>query len=325
MQAPTRRLLLFVASLAALAAALEGLVRAHAPAFAAATNRALAKGALLDAHGPVDVLFFGTSRLQDGVSPGVFSAALGDPAVSAFNLAFTSSSLPSLEALAQRFAGRPGLRLVFVELSTPQLENGAPVWQENGPADPGVEGRLTDWVHGAARSIARRQAFVSDNVVRLPALLWFASALDGSETRVADQLAAFLGRREPRPEGFDAEAWQPLRWSPADTVVGDSPADERVERLTQLAQGYRAHGVRTVFVVPPLTQRFEPAEERGHAMKSLFARLAKASGAEVWDYSGLPLPDRFFRGESHLSRLGRASFSEALARETKLEGLLGTR
>jgi hypothetical protein len=324
---PARRLLLFVSGLAAVAVSLEWQVRAHEPVFAAATNRALAKAALLDAHGPVDVLFFGTSRLQDGVSPEVFSAALGEPTVSAFNLAFTSSSLPSLERLAQRYADRPGLRLVFLELSTPQLENGGPVWEESAPVGQDVEGRLTSWVHGEVRTIAHRQAFVEDNVVRLPALLWFAPALDGSETRVADQLAAFLGHREPRPEGFDPQAWEPVRWSPGDAVVGDGPPlpDARVDRLAGLAQDYRAHGVRTVFVVPPLTQRFEPAEERGHAMKSLFARLAKASGAEVWDYSSLPLPDRFFRGESHLNRRGRASLSEALAREAKLEGLLGTR
>jgi hypothetical protein len=98
---------------------------------------------------------------------------------------------------------------------------------------------------------------------------------------------------------------------------------ELVDRLARLVQGYRAHGVRTVFVVPPLTQRFEPAEERHDFMKAFFILLARASGADVWDYSSLALPDRFFRGESHLNRLGRANFSEALAREVATEGLLG--
>ena len=337
MQTPARRLLLFIGSLAALALALEGFVRAHEAPFAAATNRALAKAALLDAHGPEEVLFFGTSRVQDGVSPQVFSEALGAiPAVPAFNLAFTSSSLASLEELAKRYEDRPGLRLAFIELSTPQLENGGPVWDEPVPG-PDVEGQLTEWIHAHVRTIAHRQALVSDNVVRLPSLIWFAPALDGSETRLTDQFAAFFGQREGLLEGFEAAEWQPVRWTGSEPLPANPAAPPRrtlfsfatqqarsqfVERLTRLVEGYRSRGVRIVFVVPPLTVGFKPAEERGDFMKSFFILLAKGSGAEVWDYSGLVLPDRLFRGESHLNRIGRAYFSEALAREVASQGLL---
>ena len=264
MPTPTRRLLSFAAGLAALALALEAFIRTHEAPFAAAANRALAKAALLDAHGPVDVLFFGTSRVQDGVSPRVFSDSLGD-GVAAFNLAFTSSSLQSLEALAERYETRAGLKLVVLELSTPQLENGAPVWEET-PNGTDVEGRLTGWVHEHVRAVAHRQALVSDALVRLPSLLWFAPALDGSETRVTDQLASFFGHRERVPEGFDAAAWEPKRWtaqeaSPRDPTgswqgsliaqaVGKAQAP-LVDRLARLVAGYRSHGVRAVFVVPP--------------------------------------------------------------------------
>ncbi len=337
MQTPARRLLLFSGGLALLALGLEATVRAREAPFAAATSRALAKAALLDAHGPVDVLFFGTSRVQDGVSPQLFSDALGwIPPVSAFNLAFTSSSLESLEALATQYEGRVGLRLAVIELSTPQLQNGAPVWEAPPPAED-VEGRLTAWVHAHARTIAHRQAFVSDNVVRLPSLLWFAPALDGSETRVTDQLAAYLGHREALPASFDAAAWEPVRWTgqeelPAEPVPPPKRAlfanasrqarADLVDRLARLVEGYRVHGVQTVFVVPPLTQAFAPAEERDPFMKAFFILLARACGAEVWDYSSLALPDDVFRGESHLNRLGRALFSESLAREVARAGLL---
>jgi hypothetical protein len=347
-QTPARKLLLFVGSLAALALALEVLVRLDEPAFAAASNRALAKAALLDVHGPVDVLFFGTSRVQDGVSPRLFSEALGTAetgsAVAAFNLAFTSSSLNSLEELAQRYEARPGLRLAVIELSTPQLQNGVAAWElpasSESASGADVEARLTDWVHAHVRTIAHRQAFVSDNVVRLPSLLWFAADLDGSETRVTDQVAAFFGHRERMPDGFDAKAWEPVVWSPIAEVPAERvpPAPqalryfaqreartELVARLARLAQGYRAGGVRTLFIVPPLTKGFAPAEERDPFMKTFFAQLAKASSAPVLDYSSLVLPDEVFRGESHLNRLGRAYFSAALAGQVARSGFLKPR
>ncbi|MHB8418235.1 MAG: hypothetical protein ACYDCL_09175 [Myxococcales bacterium] len=316
-----RRLAAFALSLAALAAAVEWLVRAHQPAFVAATNRALAKAAILDRHGAVGVLFFGTSRMQDGVAPRIFSAELerlGSQGVTAFNLAFTSSSLESLEALAARYGYRPGLRLAVIELSSPQLENGPPVWDAEAPPGSDVEGRLTAWLHAHVRALADRRALVSDNLVRLPSLLWFGEDMDGSETRVLDQLLVFLGRRERPPEGFDGAAWTPLRWTGRDAIA-PTERPELADRLARLAHAFAG---RVVFVVPPYTQAFETPEERGARMKSLFAAVAARSGDEVWDYSSLVLPDRWFRGKSHLNHRGRAVFSTELAREVVRAGLL---
>jgi hypothetical protein len=319
---PSRRLCLFVLALGGLGVAAEWTVRAHEPEFTAATNRALAKAAILDRHGPVDVLFFGTSRMQDGVAPRVFSAELErllpGERLSAFNLAFTSSSLESLESLAERYRNRRGLRLSVIELSSPQLENGAPVWEVSPPAREGIEGRLTTWLHAHVRLIADRQALVSDNLVRLPSLLWFASDMDGSETRVVDQLLAFLGRREQPPASFDPDAWTPVRWTGSDTQGGSGQV-ELAERLARIAGTLPG---RVVFVVPPYTQAFELPEERTPTMKALFAAIAARSGAEVWDYSSLDLPDHWFRGKSHLNRAGRAVFSTMLAREVARAGLL---
>ncbi len=318
-----RRLCAFAFSVAVLVAAGEAFVRGHEAAFAAATNRALAKAAILDRHGPVDVIFFGTSRMQDGVAPRLFSEELerlvpGEP-VTAFNLAFTSSSLESLEALAARYGHRPGLRLAVIELSGPQLENGPPVWEGSPPPGTDVEGRLTGWLHAHVRLLADRQSLVSDNLVRLPSLLWFGGAMDGSETRVLDQLLAFLGRRERAPTDVDPSAWTPRRFTGLPLGEGQGADGLLVERLARLAHAFAGHAV---FVVPPYTRAYEDPRERGPAMKALFAALAARSGAEVWDYSDLDLPRRWFRGKSHLNREGRAVFSTMLAREVARAGLL---
>jgi hypothetical protein len=47
----------------------------------------------------------------------------------------------------------------------------------------------------------------------------------------------------------------------------------------------------------------------------MFAEVARRSGCEVWDFSSLALPERFFRNPSHLGDEGRAHFSRALAAE----------
>jgi hypothetical protein len=323
---PGRRLLVFALSLGALGAALEWTVRAHEPAFAAATNRALAKAALLDRHGPVDVLFLGTSRMQDGVSPRLFSDELARNApgtrVEAFNLAFTSSSLDSLEALAARFGHRAGLRLAVVELSAPQVENGPPVWERDPPPGQDIEGRLTAWLRAHVRTLAERKALVWDNLVRLPSLLWFGADLDGSETRVLDQALAFFGRRESPPPAFDASGWVPRRISSRSPSGGAGQGEAPSPIASRLAAIARVFDGRVVFVSPPYTRAFEDPKERSPEMKALFAQVALESGAPVWDYTDLELPKRWFRGKSHLNREGRAVFSTMLAREVGRAGLL---
>src|SRR5437660_876930 len=91
---PVQRLLRFVIGLAAVLAAIEISFRVWEPAIAASGNRVLTKAALLDAHGPLEVLFFGTSQSWDDVSPRLFSAQLEqlqpDLRARGFSLAVTS-------------------------------------------------------------------------------------------------------------------------------------------------------------------------------------------------------------------------------------------
>ena len=109
-----KKLLSYAAGVAAALGLIEGAFRLWQPAFAACGDRILTKAAVLDRHDRVDVLFYGTSRFWDAISPRLYAEELSAPDVRGFNLAVTSATLETLEMLAARFAARPGVRLAVV-------------------------------------------------------------------------------------------------------------------------------------------------------------------------------------------------------------------
>ncbi len=166
------RLLRFLAGTCAVLALAEGGFRLFAVEVSASVSRAGTKAALLDKQGRIEVLFFGTSRLWDGVSPRTFSAAF--PGVRAFSLAASGARLDTLEWLARRVAHRPGLRLAFVELSSPQLDPSPS--REAAPS--GLEAIAARY----SMLVANRGALRGESLERLPGLLLFPRRLDGSES-----------------------------------------------------------------------------------------------------------------------------------------------
>lgn len=312
-----RRLACFVLGLLVIVVGFEIFVRHYSALFASASHRALAKAAMLDQHPRVDLLFLGTSRTQDGVSPNLVTRALREisPALGelhGFNAAFTGSSLEALTSLATRFVQRADLKLLVIELSVPQLLNQPAPWEMKEKPPVTLEEKLAVMM-SVSRVVKYRSAFVSDNLGRLPALLLFGSALSGWETKGNDQIAAWLGKPEKPAEGFDAALWNPRLFSPGAPMQKlDAEQDILATKLSGIANLYRVRGVRVAFMVPPISRSFSPAPERD-ALESLFSEIARRSRCEVWDYARLDLPVRFYGNPSHLQREGRAHFSRALA------------
>lgn len=297
------KLLRFVAGTCAVLALAEGAFRVWSVELSASVSRAGTKAALLDKQGRVEVLFFGTSRLWDGISPRTFSAAF--PGVHAFSLAASGAKLGTLETLARRFAHRPGLRLAFVELSSPQLD--ASPSQE--PAPSGLEAVAARY----SRLVADRGALRGESLERLPGLLLYPRRLDGSEIHFGDQVAAILGRPPPMAE---APALHKTG-TPYDELRRVSrndgaPANDSVARLLAVGRELRAASVAVVFVVPPLL--CEPPEDVSAAAEVL------ATQFPVWNYQRAPLPAEAFRDCGHLNARGRAAFSRSLAAEAAREG-----
>lgn len=289
------KLLRYVAGTCATLALLEGAFRIFGREIAAAETRAGTKAALLDRHGPVEVLFFGTSRLWDAVSPRAFSAVF--PGARAFSLAASGAKLETLERLGSRFARRPGLRLAFVELSGPQLEPEPP--QASPPA--GVEAF-------AARHLAlveHRAALRGESLERLQELFVFPARLDGSELHPRDFVDAWFGHPPRRAPEDDL---RPVLVTPAAAAIPPAAA-----RMLAVASALRQGGARVVFVIPPV-RPCEPPED-------LSAAPALAVEFPVWSYQHVPLPPDRFRDCSHLNGEGRAAFSRALAQEALRAGI----
>jgi len=319
---PTQRLAAFAVGVLALLGGCELWVRSHEALFRAATHRALAKAALLDRQGPIDVLFVGTSRTQDGVSPRIFSqrlAAIGVASpVRAFNLAFTSSSLETLEYLAGRYAAREGLKLVVLELSAPQLKNETPPWEAPSHPPGTWEEGLFEGLEKHSRLVAHRKALVGENLIRLPGLILFPHKLDGSEVMLTDQLRKALGWGSDSRGPDDPDSWRPRVVVPA-SVPGGAVESPWVPRMARIARSFAGRRTRVVFVVPPLAAA-DASEEQAPMIKRMFAELATASESEVWDFSELAHADDFFRGPTHLNDKGRSAFSRALAERAVVAG-----
>lgn len=311
-------LIAFVGGLVVLLVAVELFERSHREIFAATTHRGLTKVAMFDRHPRVNVLFLGSSRTQDGVSPDLVTRTLRDIApelgeVTGFNAAFTGSSLGALVSLVPRFDGRSDVRIAVMELSEPQIFNEAAPWDEPPRTVVTLEDRLADAVQHVA-IVRYRKALIGANLGRLPSLL-AAASMGGWETKGSEQFASWLGRHEERATAFYPPQWRADVLLPTTPSAALSEADSKVaDQLASLAAHFSAHGVTPVFAVPPLASSELDAPER-HDLQALFAEVARRGQCEVWNFAPIALPDAFFRDVSHLNREGRAQYSEALAHQ----------
>ena len=285
-----RRLLHYVGGVAAALAVLECAFRLFEPELAASASRTAAKTALLEKQGPVDVLFFGTSRFWDAIAPRSFAAAF--PGTRAFNLAVSAAKLETLEEAGARFAGRRGLRIAFIEVSRPQLDP-AP------PPEPPASG-LEAFAARHSKLIAHRAALRGESLLRLPELLLYPRRMDGSEVTFADQLASVLGTARTAPVRLDV--------LPAPMQPSSAPPGALAARMDAVGEELRDAGAQVVFVLPPILPCEEP-EDVTPVAASLSAHFP------VWDYRAPPLPASAWRDCSHLNHLGRALFTDALARQ----------
>jgi len=317
--AATKRLAWFLGGVIVLLGVLELFERRYSTLFAAATHRGLTKAAMFDRHPRVDLLFLGSSRTQDGVSPDLVTRALARIApelgpLPGFNAAFTGSSLDALILLSPRFEARGDVRVAVIELSDPQMFNEATPWGEPDTPPTTLEEQLGAGLQHVA-FIRYRKALIGANLGRLPSLL-AASSLGGWETKGTEQFASWMGKHEPAATGFDPARWRAEVISPgvAPAATLDAAWSHAADRLAELAVRYRRRGIVPVFSVPPLAVSERDAPER-QTYRALFGEVARRGACEVWNFAPIELPDALFRDVSHLNREGRAQYSEALAYE----------
>jgi len=178
-----------------------------------------------------------------------------------------------------------------------------------------VEGKLADFVNDNVRLVANRKALYLGNLGRLPSLLVFGPALDGSEFDLREQYAAWRGSYFAKTTDPVSDTWQLTGDDVGAATVTASyvPVADRLSRMVAIARRFQDHGVRVVFEVPPLAQSAQDAPERAPVMKAFMRDLERATQSEVWDWSAAIVSDVMFNGKTHLNQRGRALWSKVVA------------
>jgi hypothetical protein len=288
---------------------LEIFARRYEALIAAVAHRVAFKVAMFERQPETQLLFVGTSRFNDGISPRAVTSALG-AGWRGFNASTPGSSLEALAYVVQKTAHRDGLRLVLAELSDRQIAVDNEFTVDALPA-------FTDDAHDAeawlatraqARSalLKHRRAWVLENLPRWGGLLaapWF----DGSEWFRTNSLVEWLRPASEAP----SKPWTPApiaRALPVEAANAHSAA-----AYAALAAEVMGAGRGIVFVTPPVAAK-QRAASCSVTLRALAAEIVERSGAEVWDFACAETSDEFFHdGVEHLNERGRQAFSAAIA------------
>ena len=307
MTSAVARLIWFVATPLALLLTGEWAARRFEPSFAAVSNRVRFKAALLERQGPIELLFVGTSRLNDGLSPAQLTARLGAKGglrgARGFNASTPSSSLETLAFLVRGGLSHPGLKVLVLELSAAQTRSEA--LSLDPPAEEGL-------LRGS-NLLRYRRALALENLPRFLGLA-LARRFDGSEwfrdRWLLEGAKERLGSLSPAPPIVEPRRVESAPLAAAPLEAAGAEAASTYQRLSDEAA---AAGVRTFWVVPPSAATERSAECVGEFQR-LVGEVARRTRAPVLDYSCVELPASFFAdGRTHLGAAGRAWFSASIA------------
>jgi hypothetical protein len=299
----------------------EGVFRAGDSVFRAASHRVLSKAELLDRHGSVELLFVGSSRSNDAIAPAVVSHSFNQQHPSillhGFDLTVRLSSKAIQAYLVDRFAERAALRVVFLEVSAPQLAE-LPLDLPLALSTPlfksvPMEVWLTGQLSRAVRMYELRRAFIPENLLGALSLVTLSPAFDGSEVLGTEFVEAVRGR--PSAGVPSKTEWTPTVVAvPAVNIAAPGEHVLPPQVITALAHYKALHtrlsdvGVRVVFWIPPL--RADPlAPERSADYQMLLAEIARTTRAPIWDFAAEPTPSSWMRDAGHMNLTGKHAFS----------------
>jgi hypothetical protein len=280
-------------------------------ALLAVAHRVSFKLALLEGHGSAELLVLGSSRGNDCVAPG----PIGNNGVS---VATPSSTLQSLEYIAEQSAGTRGLKLALIELSRRQAADGFSDVESPGlDVDPRQD-PVGAWLSAHSALLRGRRAFAAENWSRLPALV-APSRYDGSEFFHTKWFSeSFVSPGVPAPG--ELKQLLPAADEPS------APSGAEWERISagyrRAVEAYRNRGVRVLLYGPPLAAK-RRADECDVESRRFRAAVAAFAGAPFDDFTCTEVPSTWLTdGDEHCGALGRARFSQRLGEVARARGLL---
>lgn len=291
----------------------ELFLMASPTVFSNLTERINLKSAMFQFRDTTQVLFLGSSRFKDGISPKLVSKAIQqryNTQINAFNGALTGTNIQKLEIFFNRSVAKPGLDLVVIEVSYPHLAFDENFSMDEKPAES-FEEELQNGLIENVKLAAWRKSFRIENFIKSPAIL-FADYLEGSELYRAHLVKDFLDNTPYQYTAADHKLWQPLVIEP-NQPMGDDGGDCVMHVLQDIVKLSKKNEVDLLFVIPPLVNDRKEKETNEEAMV-FYQNVANKTGCSILNYGALDIPEAVFADQdSHMNKEGRHLFSHAIA------------
>jgi len=325
-----RRLFHFALLSLLILAVFELSVRQNEELFSALSDRIALRMKIFERSSPdLKILFIGTSRFVDAIDQSAFSTAYhqqsGNDAKS-LNVAIAGMIGEEFQSFAELASQRDTLEVVVLEASYPSLLSSpgrtapqittADSNDRTVPADTNfsncIETALTTWISHNVGLVRNRKALRPNTLSNLfylyssnyidPAI-WsrrgtLVSLFENPDLDLYDEIMHFAPPRVIQPDS-------------SLQMIDEEAPDEIYINLKTVSNFFKDKKTHAVWVAPPLSQEYNTNESD----KIVRASIARDFDVIFIDYTGINLPDYYFRDSSHLNKNGRAIFTRLLARD----------
>jgi hypothetical protein len=280
--------------------------------FSNLTDRIRLKSTMFNFRNPTEILFIGSSRFKDGISPKIVSEVFNKNRTvkwSAFNGATTGTNLNRLEYFFNKTVVKPGLTNIIIEISLPQLMEGELGF--NATAEPkDFEEKLQLTLSSNLRMSKYRKSFRLEHLMYAPVILG-ASHLEGSELFRKNIIQDLLSDDKFDLSDERLNKWQATLIYPTEEEVGKG--DRILDAFSRMSDLAFEKNVNMLLVIPPTINQRNNVENTKEAL-DLYQKISTVSKRPVYNYGNLQIPESNFRDkDSHLNKEGRVIFSTVLA------------
>ena len=283
--------------------------------FSNTTDRIRLKSAMFEFRDKTEVLFLGSSRFKDGVSPKLFSKhldSIDSKPLRAFNGAITGANIERLEFFFNKAANKIGTKHIVIEVSRPQLQRKEEDIKATDIEEKDIDYQMATFFEEKSKLIQWRKSLRFDNLKNIPAIL-FADHMEGSELYKKGALGDLTKSTKSTFNAVAKEEWRHSLIKPS-VINSISQSDQVIyDTFKRIVNTAKEKGIEITFVIPPLVNGSKKNETTPE-MYARFQNLSNVTGLTIYDFSSANINESYFRDkDSHLNKEGRYIFSQLLA------------
>ncbi|MDH5425313.1 MAG: hypothetical protein OEY29_09985 [Gammaproteobacteria bacterium] len=302
---------------------IETTIRFNEDSVFALQEKALVKLQMFVLRKQTDIVFIGSSRTQDGIEPDVITHTLGSlnpnlQSINVFNGGSAGSSLDRLAYFADKSLDKPGLKILAVEVSGPQLKdnNWTPSFYSALPAtdtEDFLQKKLSEYLY----TVRYRKSFRIDSILRSP-LLFMANSSDGTEVFRRSNIRQWYADSHIELTDDDRAAWQSSILYPKEPAQFSSPLKQPAQKYAEIylniAKKAKIKNVKLFLFVPPVTGSVL-IEECDNKHRAIYQQVANLTQSPLLLHSCVPLRPAFFykSDNGHLNKIGRTVWSKKIS------------